>query len=93
MAIKFKCIRLLPTFVFVSFSEQLWLFNGQVEDSTADYFFCQLTGTEYGSQPSLTTRDRELVSVLEVRIEPGDLNPRPLTPQSVTLPTIPRAGW
>ena len=50
-----------------------------------------LTGTEHGSQPSLTTRDRELVSVLEVRIEPGDLNPRPLTPQSVTQPTLPRA--
>ena len=47
----------------------------------------------YGAwvQPSLTTRDRELVSVLEVRIEPGDLNPRPLTPESVTLPTTPRA--
>ena len=43
------------------------------------------------SQPSLTTRDRELVSVLDVRIESGDLNPRPTTPQSVTLPTIPRA--
>ena len=54
--------------------------------------FYPLTGTEHGSQPSLTTRDRELVSVLEVRIEPGDLNPRPLTPQSVTLPTLPRAG-
>ena len=54
--------------------------------------FCPLTGTEYGSQPSLTTRDRELVSVLEVRIEPGDLNPRSLIPQSVTLPTLPRAG-
>ena len=54
--------------------------------------FSPLTGTEYGSQPSLTTRDRELVSVLEVRIEPGDLNPRPLIPQSVTLPTLPRAG-
>ena len=35
--------------------------------------------------------DRELVSVLEVRIELGNLNPRPKTPQSVTLPTIPRA--
>ena len=46
--------------------------------------FYPLTGTEYGSQPFLTTRDRELVSVLEVRIEPGDLNPRPLTQQSVT---------
>ena len=67
------------------------LFNGQVEDSTAgDYFFYPLASTEHGSQPSLTTRDRELVSVLEVRIEPGDLNPRPLTPQSVTLPTLPQ---
>ena len=54
--------------------------------------FPPLNGTEHGSQPSLNTRDRELVSVLEVRIEPGDLNPRPLTPQSVTQPTIQRAG-
>ena len=46
-------------------------------------FFTHLTvHTEHGSHPSLTTRDRELVSVLEVRIEPGDLNPRSLTPQS-----------
>ena len=45
------------------------------------------------SQLSLTARDRELVSVLEIRIEPGDLNPRPLTPQSITLLTLPRAGW
>ena len=80
-------------FVFGLFSEQLWLFDGQVEDSTAgDYFFYPLTGTEHGSQPSLTTRDRELVSVVEVRIEPGDLNPRTLAPQSVTLPTLPRAA-
>ena len=85
---------LLFCLFFGSFSEQLWLFNGQVEDSTAgDYFFYPLTGTEHGSQPFLTTRDRELVSVLEVKIEPGDLNPRPLTPQSVTLPTLPRAGY
>ena len=55
--------------------------------------FSPLNGTAHRSQPSLTTRDRELVSVLEVRIEPGDLNPRPLTPQSVTLPTIPRARY
>ena len=48
-------------------------------------FFPPLNGTEHGSQPSLTTRDRELVSVLEVRIEPGYLNPRPLTPQSRSL--------
>ena len=54
---------------------------------------CPLNDTEQVSQPSLTTRDRELVSVLEVRIEPGDLNPRPLTLQSVTLPTLPRAGF
>ena len=55
------------------------------------YFFYPLSGTEHGSQPSLTTRDRELVSVLEVRIEPGYLNPRPLTPQSVT--THSTTGW
>ena len=55
-------------------------------------FFYPLNGTEHGSQPSMTTRDRKLVSVLEVRIEPGDLNPRPLTLQSVTQPTQPRAG-
>ena len=80
-------------FVFVSFSDQLWLFNGQVDDSTAgDFYFHPLNGSKHGSHPSLTTRDRELVSVLEVRIESGDLNPRPLTPQSVTLPTLPRAG-
>ena len=56
-------------------------------------FFLPTTGIELGSKPSVTTRDRELVSVLEVRIEPGDLNPRPLTPQSVTLPTLPQAGY
>ena len=39
--------------------------------------FYPLNGTEHGSQPFLTTHDRELVCVLEVRIEPGDLNPRP----------------
>ena len=55
-------------------------------------FFRPLNGTENGSPPSLTTLDRELISVLEVRIEPGDLNPRPLTSQSVTLLTLPRAG-
>ena len=54
--------------------------------------FHPLNGTEHWSPPSLTTRDWELVSILEVRIEPGDLNPRPLTQQYVTLPTIPRAG-
>ena len=56
-------------------------------------FFYILNGAEHGSQPSLTTRDRELVSVLEVRIEHGYLNLRPLTPQSVTLRTLPLAGF
>ena len=80
-------------FVFCFLGSLLWLFNGQVEESTAgDYFFYPLAGTELGSQPSLTARDRELVFVLEIRIELGDLNPRPLTPHSVTLPTLPRAG-
>ena len=32
-------------------------------------FFHPLNGTEHASPPSLTTRDRELVSVLEIRIE------------------------
>ena len=47
-------------------------------------WYGSLYSTEHGSQPSLTTRDRELVSVLEGRIKPGDLKPRSLTPQSVT---------
>ena len=55
-------------------------------------FFYPLTSTEHWSQPSLTTHDKELISILEVRIDPWDLNPRPLTPQSVTLPTLPQAG-
>ena len=55
-------------------------------------FFHPLNGTEHGSQSSMTTNDREFVSVLEVRIETCDLNMRPLTLQSVTLPTLPRAG-
>ena len=44
-------------------------------------FFHPLNGTKHGSQPSMTPLDRELVSVLEVRIEPGDLKLRPWTPQ------------
>ena len=50
------------------------------------------TFSKPGSQQSLTTRDRELVSVLEVRMENRDLNLRPLTLQSITLPTLPWAG-
>ena len=68
-------------FVFGSFySLLLGLFNGSRRLHRRRLFFYPLTGTEHESQPILTTRDRELVSVLEVRIEPGDLNPRPLTP-------------
>ena len=78
-------------FILATFSEELWLVNGQVEDSTVGDIFHQLNVTEHGSPPSLIIRDRELVSVLEVRIEPGDLNQRPLTPHSVILPTLPRA--
>ena len=78
---------------FVLFSEQLLLFDGRVEDSPKETFFHPLNGTELGSLPSLITRDREQFSVLEVRIEPKDMDQRPLTPQSVTLPTLPRAGW
>ena len=52
-------------------------------------FLYPLNGTEDGSQSSLTTRDRELVSVLEVKMEPGNSNPRPLTPsQRITLEHI-----
>ena len=65
--------------------------QGHVEVSTVRDFFHPLNGTETRAPPSLTTRDRELVSVIEVRIEPWELNPRPLTPQSPTLPTLPRA--
>ena len=45
------------------------------QDSIVGDFFYPLNGTENWSPPSLTTCDGELVSVLEVRIEPGDLNP------------------
>ena len=55
-------------------------------------FFHPLNGTEHGSPPFLTTCDRELVSVLEVSIESEDLNLRPPTLQSITLPTLPQAG-
>ena len=73
----------------------LWLwtiFKLMVKNWPHDTNVFENPAPEHGSHPSLTTRDRELVSVLEVWIEPGDLNPRPLTPQSVTLPTLPRAG-
>ena len=53
-------------------------------------FFYPLNGAEHGSQPSLTPRDRELVSVLEVRIDPGDLNLRPLADTAVRHST---KGW
>ena len=37
------------------------------------FFFHPLYGTGHLSHPSLTTRDRELVSVQKVRIEHGDI--------------------
>ena len=42
--------------------------------------------------PILGFPDREQVSVLKVRNRARDLNPRPLIPQSATLPTLPRIG-
>ena len=71
-------------------SEQLWLFNGEVEDSTDGDFFHPINGSEHGSPPSLTTRDKELVSVLELRSKSRarGSNQLPLNPQSVTLPTL-----
>ena len=83
-------------FVFVlflgSFLNSCGCSTAKSKTPRQETYFYPLNSTEHWSQPSLTTRDRELVSVVEVRIEPGDLNPRPLTPQSVTLPTLPRAG-
>ena len=76
-------------------SEQLWLFNGQVEDSTVGNFFHPLNGTEHGSLPSLTTRI-DPVSVLEVRIEPGDsyflLEPK-TSDSAVRHSTNSTSGW
>ena len=42
---------LVALFVLVLVSQQLWLFNGEVEDSTAGFFFDPLNGTEHGSPP------------------------------------------
>ena len=66
--ILFDCI----VSVLVVFSEQLWLFNGKVKGSTLGDFFHPLNGPELGPPPALTARGRELVSVLQVRNEPGD---------------------
>ena len=56
---------LIIAFIFLFFSlsvvcEQLWLFNGQIDDSTDDLFFRPVISSEHGSPPFLTTRDREL---------------------------------
>ena len=56
-----------------------------------EIFFHPLNGTEHGSHPSMTTRDRELVSVPEVRIEPGDLNQTP--DSAVGHSTNSTTGW
>ena len=47
-------------------SERLWQCNGQVEDSIDIFFLPNSRFRAYGSLPSQTTSDRELVSVLEV---------------------------
>ena len=46
-----------------------------MEDFILGYFFHAHNGTVDGSPPSLTTRARELVSILEVRIKPAGLEP------------------
>ena len=38
------------------FSEQLWLFQGQVEDSTVGDFFHPLNGTELGSPDNVSIK-------------------------------------
>ena len=46
---------------FSIFSDHLWLFSGQVEDSTdAVEDFYAINGSEHGYPSSLTIRDREL---------------------------------
>ena len=54
----------------MSFPEKLWLFSSLVEDYTERDFFHELICTEHGTSPSLTNRDKVLVSVLEERFEP-----------------------
>ena len=86
----------LVLYLFVCFWIVFWTVAAVQRPSRRlhrSWLFCfyPLTSTEHGSQPSLTTRDKELVSVLKVRTDRGDLNPRPRTPQFVTLPTLPGA--
>ena len=91
-----NCSHICFVFVFLflsSFQNSCGCSTAKSMTPPQETFFCPLNGTEHRSQPSLTTRDRELVSVLEIRIEPGDLNPRPLTPQSEVSGSNPRVLW
>lgn len=42
-------------------SEQLWRFNGQVEDSSDGNFFHPINGTEQGSLQPLAIRDKQKI--------------------------------
>ena len=85
----------------------MWLFNSRVEYSTVGDFFHTLNGTEHGSPPPLTTRDRGHGSRPRSKnhargFEPGTSDSAVrhctnsttgwATPQSVTVPSLPRAG-
>ena len=58
-------------FVFGSFSELVAVQRPSRRLYRMRLFFYPLTSREHGSLQYLTTRDRELVFVLELRIEPG----------------------
>lgn len=66
----FKFNSILVSFGFNVICEQLWLSNFKVEDSTDGEFFHPINGSEHGFPPSLTTRERELVFVLEAIVMP-----------------------
>ena len=66
----------------------LSLFNGKVEDSTVGDFF---SSTKRCRAWVSTTPDHSWLRTgfcSRSKNRAGDLNPRPLTPQSVTLPTL-----
>ena len=59
----------MVSFICCVFSNLLY---GQVGDSIDGDFLHLINDAEHTFPPLLTTRDRELVSVLESRAEPGD---------------------
>ena len=71
------CKQVTPEILFTSwflivffFSVVYWTVLAVQRPSREWIFFHLINGTEHGSPPSLTTSDRELVSVLELRINP-----------------------